>query len=185
MPTPSKPGSAASGLVLIKLPGSHRIVPLTGASSIPVGATIDTRTRAVTLASAVDHAGTPQAATFFGGIFTVRQHSNGVTDIYPAGGHFSGCHSSPATGSTAQSAAHSHSHGRIIRQLWSADNHGQFRTHGRNSVATVRGTAWVTVERCDGTTTYVLAGEVAVRDLHLHKTVLVRAGHEYFARASH
>jgi hypothetical protein len=69
--------------------------------------------------------------------------------------------------------------------LWTADSHGRFRTHGRNSVATVRGTAWVTVETCEGTTTYVLAGAVAVRDLHLHKTVLVRAGHEYFARAGH
>jgi ferric-dicitrate binding protein FerR (iron transport regulator) len=69
-----------------------------------------------------------------------------------------------------------------VRSLWARDNHGRFRTHGANSVATARGTAWLTQDRCDGTRTRVTRGAVAVRDLARHRTVVVRAGHAYLAR---
>ena len=59
-----------------------------------------------------------------------------------------------------------------------------FRTRGRNSVATVRGTKWLTVDRCDGTLTRVLAGAVVVRDLKRKRNVLVRAKRSYFAPAA-
>jgi hypothetical protein len=49
-------------------------------------------------------------------------------------------------------------------------------------VATVRGTLWETIERCEGTVTLVKQGSVSVRDLHRHRTVLVRAGHSYLAK---
>jgi hypothetical protein len=68
------------------------------------------------------------------------------------------------------------------RQLWARDNGGRFSTHGKNSVATVRGTSWVTTDTCKGTRTTVRAGAVSVRDVHRHRTVLVRAGHTYLAR---
>jgi hypothetical protein len=48
-------------------------------------------------------------------------------------------------------------------------------------VATVRGTYWETVDRCNGTLTVVRKGAVSVRDIHRRRTVLVRAGHSYFA----
>jgi hypothetical protein len=67
--------------------------------------------------------------------------------------------------------------------LWGRDDHGAYQTHGRTSVATVRGTKWVTVETCAGTRTRVTEGAVAVRDLHRKRTVIVRAGHSYLARA--
>jgi hypothetical protein len=38
-------------------------------------------------------------------------------------------------------------------------------------------------DRCDGTLTKVTEGAVAVRDRVRHKTVLVKAGHSYLARA--
>ena len=40
---------------------------------------------------------------------------------------------------------------RVVRRLWARDRGGRFRTYGNNSVATARGTAWVTEDRCDGT----------------------------------
>ena len=61
---------------------------------------------------------------------------------------------------------------------------GKYRTRGRNSAATVRGTDWTIEDRCDGTLTTVRRGTVKVRDFGLHKTVIVRAGHSYLARAS-
>jgi hypothetical protein len=47
----------------------------------------------------------------------------------------------------------------------------------------VRGTVWVTTDRCDGTLTKVSRGRVAVRDFRRKKTVLVKAGKSYLARA--
>jgi hypothetical protein len=72
---------------------------------------------------------------------------------------------------------------RRVRKLWGRDRGGRFRTHGRHSEATVRGTRWLTVDRCDGTLTRVTKGAVSVRDLVRHRTVLVRAGHSYIARS--
>jgi hypothetical protein len=54
---------------------------------------------------------------------------------------------------------------------------------GKHSDGAADGTSWLTVERCDGTLTRVDSGVVRVRDFGLHKTVLVRAGHRYLARA--
>jgi hypothetical protein len=68
--------------------------------------------------------------------------------------------------------------------LWAKDRNGRFRTRGRNSVATVRGTRWVTRETCAGTLTRVMDGAVDVFDLRKHRTVRVRAGHSYLARTS-
>jgi hypothetical protein len=70
------------------------------------------------------------------------------------------------------------------RSLWGQDHHGRFQVRGRGSVATVRGTRWLTQDRCDGTLTRVTQGAVAVRDLHRHKTVVVQHGHSYLARVA-
>ena len=75
------------------------------------------------------------------------------------------------------------SRSRRVRRLWGRDDGGRFRTHGRHSHATVRGTRWLTVDRCDGTFTRVTEGAVSVRDRGRHRTVLVRAGHSYLARS--
>ncbi|HEX6391259.1 MAG TPA: hypothetical protein VFZ89_17485, partial [Solirubrobacteraceae bacterium] len=66
--------------------------------------------------------------------------------------------------------------------LWARDRGGRFRTHGRNSVATVRGTRWVTTDTCKGTRTTVTEGSVSVRDLGTERTVVVRKGKTYLAR---
>jgi ferric-dicitrate binding protein FerR (iron transport regulator) len=50
------------------------------------------------------------------------------------------------------------------RRLWGEDKGGRFRTRGRNSVATVRGTRWLTEDTCAGTRTRVLEGAVDVFD---------------------
>jgi hypothetical protein len=48
----------------------------------------------------------------------------------------------------------------------------------------VRGTIWLTQDRCDGTLTTVKRGTVSVRDLKRRRTVSVKAGHSYLARAA-
>jgi hypothetical protein len=47
----------------------------------------------------------------------------------------------------------------------------------------VRGTLWLTVDTCDGTQVIVKRGVVAVFDVVAQRTVLVSAGHSYFAHA--
>jgi ferric-dicitrate binding protein FerR (iron transport regulator) len=58
---------------------------------------------------------------------------------------------------------------------------GRFRTRGRNSTATVRGTQYLVKDTCKGTLTKVTAGTVVVRDLTLRRTKVLRAGRSYLA----
>jgi ferric-dicitrate binding protein FerR (iron transport regulator) len=68
-----------------------------------------------------------------------------------------------------------------VRRLW-GNATGRFRTAGRFASATVRGTQWLTADRCDGTLTQVKQGRVQVRDLVKKKTILVTAGKSYLAK---
>jgi hypothetical protein len=68
------------------------------------------------------------------------------------------------------------------RKLW-GDGKGKFRTKGRYAAATVRGTKWLISDTCTSTTTRVTQGSVSVRDEVKKKTVVVRAGKRYVARA--
>ena len=70
------------------------------------------------------------------------------------------------------------------RKLW-GDGKGSFRTTGRYSAATVRGTRWLVQDTCAGTLTRVVRGVVSVRDNVRHKTVALRAGRKYLARPRH
>ncbi len=68
------------------------------------------------------------------------------------------------------------------RKLW-GDGKGAFRTSGKYSAATVRGTKWLVQDSCAGTLTRVLKGIVAVRDTGRRKTIILRAGKRYLAKA--
>jgi hypothetical protein len=69
---------------------------------------------------------------------------------------------------------------KVVRLLW-GNGKGKFRTKGRYSSATVRGTIWLTADRCDGTLTRVTQGRVSVFDFTRKKTVNVSAGKSYLA----
>jgi hypothetical protein len=47
----------------------------------------------------------------------------------------------------------------------------------------VQGTEWLTEDLCDGTLIKVTRDKVQVTDLVRHRHLLVRAGHQYLARA--
>jgi hypothetical protein len=68
-----------------------------------------------------------------------------------------------------------------VRRLWGKGS-GRFRTRGRYSSGTVRGTWWLTSDRCDGTRTLVRDGTVVVYDFGLKKKVKVTAGNSYLAK---
>ncbi len=166
-----------SGRVLVKLPGQG-FVPLSAAQQIPVGSLVDTSGGTVRLTSAVNARGKVQSGDFSGGVFQVAQsrRGGGLTDLNLSGGSFGGCAS--GAGRRAEAARLS----RVVRRL-RGKARGRFRTRGRYSAATVRGTNWSVEDRCDGTLTRVKTGVVDVRDFRARRNVSVRAGKRYLARA--
>jgi hypothetical protein len=182
-----------SGTVLIELPpGAHAsavtapvkgatFVPLTEARSLPVGTIVDSTRGQIGITSAVNTAGLTQAGVFGGGIFKVLQdrRQKGLTQMNVVlGRSASAC---PGVGKAARTAAK-----RLLPKsvlgLLHANAKGRFRTRGRFSSATVRGTVWDTIERCDGTLTAVKRGSVVVLDTRHHRSVIVQAGRSYLAR---
>src|SRR5262249_61978640 len=97
-----------------------------------------------------------------------------IVELRLAKGNFAVC-PKRKTKSAFQAAA------TTVRQLW-GDGTGQFRTRGRYATATVRGTRWLTADRCDGTFTRVARGVIQVSDLPRRRQVTVRAGGTYLAR---
>jgi streptogramin lyase len=165
---------AAAGTVRVKLPNASEYVSLTEASTVPLGSAIDTTRGTVALTSARDRSGVLQHATFWGGSFVVRQDRKAARTVLTLVGELT-CAKAGRTTSATQPAP------KALR-LWGRDNRGRFETRGRSAVATVRGTAWVLRDTCEGTKVSVSRGKVSVRDLVRHRTVLVSAGHSYLAR---
>ena len=162
-----------AGKVRFRLPGTTAFVELTAPQQLPMGTTFDTTAGRVTLTSAADTKGATQHAWFYEGTFTIGQTTGSapITTLALAG-------ALPVCAKGARAAAAT----RKQRHLW-GDGKGRFRTGGRFSSATVRGTRWVVVDRCDGTLTRVVRGTVTVRDRVRNKTVIVHAGEQYLARA--
>ena len=154
---------------------------LDAGAELPVGVALDARSGSVNLSSAGCRGGV-QTGTFGGGVFSVRQPRSGCgrVDVYLRGGSFKRCARLARRGGARRASA---SKTRRVRRLWGRDSGGKYRSHGRNSHATVRGTRWLTEDRCDGTFTRVTHGAVLVRDYKRHRSVLVRAGHSYLAKA--
>jgi hypothetical protein len=202
-PIPGKTFDARviSGSVFIKYaPGTgpravtppKGFVPLKGAASIPIGSQLDTRKGHVSVTSAANSDGSKtQAAEFYDAIFQVKQTVPKkkpnkpvalITDLVLKGEPpRSEC--APLKGAAAAAATKKKRGAKsVLGSLWGSGK-GKFRTNGKYSSATVRGTIWLTQDRCDGTLTTVKRGTVSVRDFKLKKTVSVKAGHSYLARA--
>ena len=134
---------------------------------------IDATKGEVKLTAAKDASGATQTGRFSGGVFEVAQKNtrNPLTELVLKGGSFAAC-------KRANRAAAPR---RVVRQLFGRA-HGRFRTRGRNSSATIRGTQWLIKETCAGTLTISRQGTVVVQDLVKHKTVTLHSGERYLAR---
>ena len=69
-----------------------------------------------------------------------------------------------------------------MRHLWGSGK-GQFRTTGRYASATIRGTKWLTDDRCNGTLIRVTVGAVTVRDQTLKRSLVLKKPKSYLAPA--
>lgn len=173
--------SRKRGRVKVMLPGALEYVELGDSASVPVNSLVSARGGTVAVTSARNLSGGTQTARFSGGTFRLaqRRSSRPITDLVMAGGNFRQCRAASAGRSVATTSAR---RTRRVRRLWGSGK-GRFRTRGRHGAATVRGTIWLTEDRCDGTLVRVRRGKVAVRDLRKRRTVMVRAGGSYLARA--
>ena len=184
-PVPGKTFDArvVSGDVFIKYPPGtgpraavtppKGFVPLKGAANVPMGAQLDTRAGRVAVTSAADTSGSKtQTADFYDGIFQVKQSMPKkkpkkpkalITDLVLKGEPpRSEC--APIKGAAAAAAKKKKRGAKsVLGGLW-GNGKGKFRTDGKYSSATVRGTIWLTQDRCDGTLTRVKRGTVSVRD---------------------
>jgi hypothetical protein len=68
----------------------------------------------------------------------------------------------------------------VVRRLWGKAK-GKFRTKARFGAATIRGTVWLTEDRCDGSLVTSVADVVDVLDLSLNKSVALNPGESYLA----
>jgi hypothetical protein len=160
-----------SGRVRVRLPGTGQFVDLASAQDVPLGSTIDVKAGRLQLSSAPKKNARPQTATFFAGVFKVTQPRR-ITELRLSEAL------APCKRGKASTAA---KRKPKTRRLWGSGR-GAFRTSGRYSAATVRGTKWLVQDSCAGTLTRVTQGAVSVRDNVLHKTIVVRAGHRYLAK---
>jgi hypothetical protein len=99
-----------------------------------------------------------------------------IVELRLAGGNFNVCPKrkpSSVTGVDAKTTT--------VRQIW-GNGKGAFRTRGKYASAAVRGTNWLTSDRCDGTRVRVVRGVVSVSDFAKRKVVAVRAGSSYLAK---
>ena len=155
-------------------------VPLSAETNIPVGSVVDTRFGTVELTVAVDRADATESGRFYSGPFQVFQDDVVGTgaDLELRGGKsFAGC----PPGQKGPGVASASKRRKVVRRLW-AEARGRFRTKGRFAAATVRGTRWMTADRCDGTLVSVREGAVTVADLLRGGSTIVRAGQSRLVR---
>ena len=167
-----------SGRVRIKLRGTKKFVRLREGQQVPVGTIVDTRKGRVTLVAAADKTGKTATSVFWDGIFKIGQTKGRrpittlkLTEKLSCG----------SGGKKASTAKKKRKKGKRKRRLW-GNGKGRFRTRGKYSAATVRGTKWLVEDRCTRTLTRVRRGRVSVRDFVKKKKVIVRAGKRYVAR---
>jgi len=163
-------------------------LPLRGAAILPVGSIVETAKGRVELtAAAATSGGQTMKGQFYEGRFQIRQVRQGrrgakrrklFTQLPLQGGNFRSVCGRNSRALTAQRKKRSK---KKVRHLW-GDGKGDFQTRGRGAAATVRGTIWLTEDRCDGTLVRVRRGRVAVRDLRLRRTIILRAGQSYVAK---
>ena len=167
-PAGTPPTGSATGTVLVN--GAPFTV-----GPIPYGSNVDVTNGTLDMSTEAGH------LTVFGGagltskFQLVRANAKKLplVELRLIGGNFSSCGS--------RALARQETTGKPIRRLWGKGK-GRFRTKGRFSTVSVRGTTWLTEDRCDGTLTFVRQGVVSVYDQVKKKTITVRAGRRYLAK---
>ena len=165
-----------SGLVRVLI--GRTFVPLTEPRRLASGTEVDARQGTLQL-SASGLRGT-MSATLSGAVWGVLQAGSGASrglvtlslkeGAVPGAPSYSGC-KKPGRATSVLQSLH-------------ANVSGGFRVAGRFSAGATRAASWATSDRCNGTGTAVQRGTVLVSDFTRGRSVVVRAGVSYLARAA-
>ena len=174
------------GKVTTKCRGEKKFALLKSADQIPVGCLVDTRKGTVKLTSSKGKQGGTQSANFWNGLFRVTQKGGKrpYTELALVGSLNCGesAKGKSRTAATSSSIASASKKGKG-RRLWGKGK-GRYTTKGKHGSASVRGTHWLVEDRCDDSTLFkVKSGVVKVRDFGKKKSVIVKKGGSYVARA--
>jgi uncharacterized protein YkwD len=170
-----------SGIVTVRRSSTRSVAraaaapkALNGTAVVPLGSIVDATRGRLELTAATGTGGGTQHAQFFDGAFTPAQRSAGgaLVTVLRLRGSLAGC---PRAG-TARAAAR-----KRRRLLWGSGK-GKYSTEGKYASASVRGTVWLTEDRCDGTYVRVVRGVVRVRDRRTGRARDVRAGRSVLIR---
>lgn len=164
-----------AGTVFVTLPNGKK-TKLKEGQTIPVGSIVDA-TRGKVVLTSVNRKGETQTAVFFGGVFLVQQHEGSGLVILKLRGALN-CGKAARSGRVAGRLERG---GKKSRKLWGSGK-GNFRTEGNNGSATVRGTIWLTEDRCSGTFFKVNQGVVTIRDFGASETFQLGKGKSYLAQ---
>ena len=149
--------------------------PFTG-GTIPFGATVDVTDGTVTLRTDTGTLKVNGLANIPAAFVLRRATDRGrpIVELSLAKGDFSVCKNRKTRSASRVEAT-------TVRAIW-GDGKGKFRTRGRYASATIRGTKWLTADRCDGTHVRVTRGALGVVDPPNRREISVRAPRSYLAR---
>jgi hypothetical protein len=180
----SETASPISGVVTVRLKGTSKFIPLSGASTIPDGSEVEATNGHVLITVATLIPGKTQTAEVWGGRFLIDQEhaGSGETHFIPSL-PLAGCPrvELPRGSAAAVAAGAKHSSGPKSRHLWVSEGGGSWGTNGRYVSTTVEGTHWLTLDECNRSEVQVVAGKVQVHDLIHNKTKVLTAGQSYIA----
>ena len=172
---------AQKGNVQLQCPGEDSYERLVGFKQVPVGCLINTRNGVVDITASKGSSGELQNADFWGGVFIATQPKGDDQEVELKLAGRRMCERRSREGKPVARASRG---GRSGRKLWGSGK-GNYSTGGSYGSATVRGTTWLVVDRCDASTLIKVAeGTVAVRDFVKDRSLTLEAGEQYVAKAA-
>jgi hypothetical protein len=170
----------ANGVVRVKCPGDEGFTTLVSAKQIPVGCELDTDSGTVALTASRGSSGATQSAYFWGGTFEIDQSPGDEQDAVATLAGRLRCEKRGGGNSKRARASAKRGGGR---KLWGAGS-GHFKTVGNYGSASVLGTTWLVIDRCDLSSVFeVEEGKVKIRDFIKGISVTITPGHRYVAKA--
>jgi hypothetical protein len=168
------------GTIELQCPGESSQTPLTGFKQVPMGCLINTRRGVVDLTASKGSSEELQSSHFWGGVFVATQPEG---DDQTVGLKLAGRRMCERRDAGKKGVARISSGGKHGRRLWGSGK-GNYTTSGSYGSATVRGTTWLVVDRCDSSTLFKVAeGTVWVQDFVKEKSLILTTGEEYLAKA--
>jgi hypothetical protein len=168
------------GTIELQCPGEDGYSRLTSFKQVPMGCLVNTRHGTIALTSSKGSSGDLQDADFWGGVFVVTQEEGDNQEVELK---LAGKRMCEKRSSSRKAVARSSRARRGGRRAWGSGK-GDYETSGSYGSATVRGTTWLVVDRCDAATLFkVTEGTVWVQDFVKDKEVVLNASEQYIAKA--